>query len=383
MKEAYFWCYPWDLEDEGLDESLARLRGEIGVDAISVAAVNGPVHEFRPRMSVEARVFRAQAAANFQPTSKLYSGIQIRPVAAPWMKSRSAMARICEAASKSSLRVRGWVACCHHDSLAQRHPNAACVNAMGEVSHARLCPSHPEVREYLGSLVEDISAQFPIETIELDDASFGHGWPWYAQASFTPTESIRTLMQWCFCPACRQRAIDMGVDASSAMKRIRDRVDLALTTAGDDDESIEDTIGGDAGLRGYQSLREESVTSLVKALRSRVKNRLVVHVCGPRLLTGVNVSAMMEHCDGAICQFAGGRPIPSTEPGCKEIGVERWESAQLCYPPHAPNSAALVAAVHDCVRGGCQRVGFSNYGIVSDDCLEWVRQAIRYARREG
>jgi hypothetical protein len=382
MKEAFFWCYPWDLEDEGMGESLARLRGEIGVDAISIAAASGPIHELRPRLPAESRVFHSAAGVNFQPTAKFYSGIQLKPAVAHWMKSRNPIAKICEGATKERLRVRGWLSCCNSDSLAHRHPHAACVNAFGEVSQVRLCPAHPEVREYLAAVVEDLATQYPVETIELDEACFGRAWPWYAQASFAPTDALRTLMQWCFCPACRQRAGDLGVDAHAAMKGIQARLDRATKNAQDADESIEDIVGSDAHLKSYQTLREESITSLLKTLRARIRNRIVMHVCGSRLLTGMDIASLMEHCDALVCPFTGGKPAISIDLNSRKLAPERWEAHHACYPPLAPNSAALVAAVHESVSAGIERVGFSNYGFVSSDSLEWVRQAIRYARRE-
>ena len=87
--QTVFECFPWDLDLEGYDESLARLAGEIGVDAILVPAVHEGIRELRPRAAEGTRAFVCRAAAHFQPNAKLYSGLRIRPIAAAWMKTRN------------------------------------------------------------------------------------------------------------------------------------------------------------------------------------------------------------------------------------------------------------------------------------------------------
>src|SRR5262249_33730749 len=96
----YFYCYPWDLEDEGLEISLGRLAGEIGVDGITVAATETDIRMIRGRPLGGRRTFISPAGAHFQPDPAIHRGNRIRPIPASWMKSKNPLERIAKVAEK-------------------------------------------------------------------------------------------------------------------------------------------------------------------------------------------------------------------------------------------------------------------------------------------
>lgn len=61
----------------------------------------------------------------------------------------------------------------------------------------------------------------------------------------------------------------------------------------------------------------------------------------------------------------------------------RREAAFFCWPPMCKDGPALVSAVHEASQAGCLAVGFAHYGAAPLASLEWIRQAVRYARREA
>jgi hypothetical protein len=388
MKQAFFWCYPWDLEAEGTEAALARMAGDIGTDAVSVATTLYGVEQFRPRAPAGQQRFVHDAAAHFQPDGKLYTNTRIRPVAAGWMKSRNPLDKIARAAQKENLGLRAWTVCCHSSALAAKHPLASCVDVFGNPMGTWLCPANPEVREYLAALVEDLSRNYPLEAIELEAANFGDG-PHYHrhyQAGVAPGPVERVLLWWCFCPSCRQRAEGGGIEVESVVASVRGCLDRMFRLERPAYSSIEEALEADEHLAAYFRMRCEAVTSLLASLRRQTNVRLLVHVDSSAWDSGANIARLSEHCDGFVATAADyGSPAWSERVDrlVQATGTTgRVDLGLACCPPRVSDGPALVAATHRAAQSGYAGVGFCNYGLAPEPCLDWVRQAIRFARRE-
>ncbi|HWL94578.1 MAG TPA: hypothetical protein VNT79_13730 [Phycisphaerae bacterium] len=387
-----FHAHPADLEAEGLEGALSRLRGEIGMDGISVDAVAPARLVLRPRLVGSSRAPKAMpivsnaAAAWFQPASRHYVNTRLRPNVAAEIKSRNLLARMCEDAAAGGLTVRAIVDPLDNATLASRHESAACIDVFGRPHESRLCPSQPEVREFAAALVEDISANLDVEAIELANVEFGAGLyaehPPISGLPFGASEAA--LLGWCFCPACRQRAGEANVDADAAASEITQRI-AAITELRSSARAefaaivVENTV-----LRAYSGIRAATVTSLLKLIRGRCGKPLVVRVSYDPLQSGQDLAAIRVHCDGFI--WPGGRPeVCDRQSRVVEIagGPQRVDMEICCHPPHMWDGPAMVATVHEAALAGYAAVRFSDYGLVPAPCLEWVRQAIRFARRSA
>ncbi len=382
MNEAFIWCYPWDLEDEGLDASLGRIAGELGLDAVSVAATHGNVAEIRPRLDASSRSFLAPAGAAFQPDARHYGGTRIRPHAAAWLKSRNALAKIADAAERHRLGLRISIVCNDSPTLVQRHAHAACVNWLGDASDRWLCPSNPEVREYLSAMAEDLATNYPARTIELEAFAFSPRRLVRYEASWLPDDEIsRSLAAWCFCAACRQRARDGGIDVDKLVARIHSRFDAPIEPS--PDQTFADFAGQEPLAAAYEQLRIDTVSSLVATVRTRTKARLVLHLSPQARREAVRTTTVDAHCDGWVSAANTG-PYATGE--CASLSpavINRREAAFICLPPMCNDGPSLVSAVHEASQAGCAAVGFSHYGAAPEPCLDWIRQATRYARRES
>ncbi len=391
MTQYYFACYPWDIEEEGLEETMARMAGEIGVDAVSVAVVHHDVHELRPRGGEGKKVVVRAAAVHFQPTTALYAETPIKPNVASGLKSGDPLVRIVRAAEHERLGIRLDLSACWNPVIAQRYPMAACENIFGEKNGRWLCPSNPAVRAYITALAEDLAARCPSATVELSNADFGDGAGLgrFLDQGVQPTEVERVLWSWCFCPSCRQRAVDAGVDARSAGRAVRHRLESMLEMRlGREEPDFDALLANDRDLAAYQSMRIESVCSLARMVRSRVRGRLVVEVSAPVSSSGANIQCLRGCCDGLAFQAGSARQDPLAERvnapgGLRDAGgPEKVDLLHACCPPSVVDGDSLVRAVHEAAAGGFAGVGFLNFGLAPNACLEWVRRAIRYARRE-
>ncbi len=391
MTQTFFRCYPWDLEDEGHDRALGRLAGEIGVDGVSVAAVLDSLTEFRSREFEGPRTVTRRAAAHFQPSSGHYENTRLRPTAAAWMKSRNPLARIAESARKQSLKCRAWVVCCRNSHLASKQPLAACVDVFGDPIEARLCPSNPDVREYVAALVEDLSTNYSLDAIELEDFGFGVGVLSCGRSitgvDFGPIGGIGILRGWCFCPSCRQRAQEAGIDVQEVTAAVLDCLEPILRAEPITSATIGDVLGEQPCLAAYHHMRCEAVHTLVQMVRRRTDKPLWLHATTDSFGSGADPSILCECCDGLIvAPVDEAAPIPPdrVEQVVRSCGgPDRVEVGTFCYPPHVTDGPALVTLVRRAWQRGHAAIGFSNYGSAPEPCLDWVRQAIRFARRDA
>lgn len=391
MTQTFFWCYPWDLEDEGHGRALGRLAGEIGVDAISVGAVLDDLTEFRSREFKGARTITRRAAAHFQPSGKHYENTRLRPTAAGWMKTRNPLAKISDLAGQHSLKCRAWAVCCRNSHLAARQPLAACVDVFGDPIDARLCPSNPDVREYVAALVEDLSSNYPLDGIELDDLGFGGSERSHVRfntgVAFGSIGGIGILRDWCFCPSCRQRAQEADIDVQEVTAAVLECLGPILRGEPTGSATIGDALGERPCLGAYHDMRCETVRTLVQMVRKRTDKPLWLHAAVDRFRSGADPSILRECCDGLIVA-----PVDETAPilsdRVEEVvrscgGPDRIEVGTFCYPPHVTDGPALVTWVRQAWQRGHAAIGFSNYGAAPEPCLDWVRQAIRFARRDA
>ncbi|MCZ6699486.1 MAG: hypothetical protein O7D94_11190 [Planctomycetota bacterium] len=387
MPELYFCCHPWDVLEDGLEETLVRLAGEIGVDSLSVPAIHGRIEQFRPRY--QRPWIRREAAATFQPSSPHYGNTRIRPIPGAWMKTRNVFEQLTRACEKHRIAMRARVACCNGETTAARFRMATCVDVFGESSLTRLCPSNPDVREYVQGLIADLTENYEPASIELEGLDFGvgpfdsaecaRGIAWGRTAHF-----LRSL---CFCAACRQRASDAGVDADSVAHTVRDRLNCLFELGSIGFATPEALVEDNRELRSWTHLRRETVLSLLRSIRERSRSRLLTRYAGEALIRGAGPADLLEYCDALVCpppadhDASHGRGSRSST---GDFGDPRRIDVQVyCHPPHMPDGPTLVRTVQRLSQAGHPAIGFSSYGLAPKPCLDWVRQAIRYTRRES
>jgi hypothetical protein len=150
--------------------------------------------------------------------------------------------------------------------------------------------------------------------------------------------------------------------------------------------SIEEALEADEHLASYFKMRCEAVTSLLASLRRQTDVRLLVHWDSMACFSGADIASLSEHCDGFVATAADyGSPAWSQRVDrlVQATGTTgRIDLGLACCPPRLGDGPALVAATHRAAQSGYAGVGFCNYGLAPEPCLDWVRQAIRFARRE-
>ena len=382
-------CYPWDLDDEGIDEVLDRLQGEAGGTGITVAAMHPGVDILRPHAGVSPRRFRSAGDLQFQPDRQGYRSTRVRPAVAPWLRKRNPLTRLADACEQRGLSLRFWGLGNHAPATVAQDDAHAVKDVFGQVNPGWLCPTNLDVREYLREIARDLSEHYGIAGLEL----VGIGFPSRLALSepvigFEPGPTGRWLLNLCFCESCRQMAIRDGVDVEAAARRVLEYVEKMLAAGEPIDRPVEDLLTDEPVLAAYDRWRRDQVNSLVQVIRGACdKTKLIVHRRTCPLWTGLEESAIQASCDGQLVPFAD-REVdtlaPAIEAAVADVGsVERVEVGLEVTTPPCPDAATLVSAMKRAVECGVRTIRVANYGLIPWSRLDWLHQAGRYARREA
>ncbi len=379
--EFYFYCYPWDLEDEGIDIALTRLLGELRVEGVNVAAAYPGVTAFRPRQTYSPRTVRFSAGVAFQPDASRYASTHLRPITGGWIKSRNPLAKMVESAERHGLKLRLTVECCDNPPLAEKYPMVAGVNVFGEPMPDRLCPSHPDVQAYLAALIDDLSAHYRPHAIELRSADFGPGFCQCEDAA-PIFERARYCLSLCFCASCRRAATESGVDGDDAAEQARNVIDES--DAARDQWTVENLLNENRALAAYDQVRRQTVADLCAAIKRNARTSGIIAPIHDDPFRGQDAKVLSGILDGQVCQHSVAGPGDATVQSDTDVVLE---PARRHVRVHASrrmfrDGQHLFREVGRIVEQKVASIGFANYGLLPEPCLDWVPQAIRFAKRE-
>jgi hypothetical protein len=202
--------YPWDVVgDPGAAERIAGL----GVDTVSLAASYHTIRAFT-RWHPRHRVFTAEhAAAYYRIREPAWAGKRLRPAAPRWMQDPDSFGSALAALLSVGLEVNAWVVLTHNSHLGRAHPEFTVRNSYGDRYGYALCPSHPEVREYVSTVVTEVVEQYPVAAVELEACGwlgFEHNSHHEKTAGADLTRAEVQELSVCYCAACRPRLGDLA-----------------------------------------------------------------------------------------------------------------------------------------------------------------------------
>ncbi|MDR3514533.1 MAG: hypothetical protein P4M00_01870 [Azospirillaceae bacterium] len=390
------WTYPWDLQDLGCPAVLRELQTRAGVNGISMATSYHAGHFLQPRSPQRKVFFPEDGTIYFLPTAARWQDLKIQPKLADVIsEGGDVLASLIRQRDAGGLAVSCWTVCLHNTRLGLQHPAVVTRNAFGDPNPYNLCPSHPDVRAYVTTMVEDVTHRYKPDSVELESPGFMG----FAHEAHHEKDAVGLtaeddfLLSLCFCPACLARAAAAGVDGGRARLMVRRWLTEALEREVPQPRWPDFPAGGPAlfspwpEVQDYVLWRFEPVTSLVRDIRDRADPASRIHVIDLKdgWRDGCDIAAIGTVCDGAVlCAYnmepetVGALMIASR----KALGPDRYLGAglRLGYP-EMKDRDAVAARVQAAVAGGADGVNFYNYGLVPQARLDWVRHAIEGAAR--
>ncbi len=375
------WIYPWDLLDEGPDR-VARQIADAGLDALSCAVKYHSVEHLRTR-GKGPRFASATAALYFRPQRRFYEKSRIKPIVSPLCQDGDPLKEICSSAERVGLRVIAWTVFLHDSSLGRTHPEACMVSAFGDVYTSNLCPANPVVRQFVCSLVQDLS-RYPLTAIECESLHYGgvghyHG---HEKIGVPMDPAFSTLLGLCFCRSCQLEARKRGLFLAPLRSLVQKAV---LGYLSGDDRGAPTRALREPDLRAFFEIRIQIVSDLVAEARQVSQVPFSFILMGSPQDIGATVPSLRRSVDRfeILAYSADANWVAEVshrlmkQVGDGEKGVVGLQS----YHPASPDRKTLVRCAREVGMVGIRNVSLYHYGIMPPYCLDWVRDAASAHRR--
>lgn len=374
------YLYAWDLQEEGVGEVAARLRGA-GLETVSLATSYHAGRFLRPHAPQRKVYFPEDGTVYFSPDMSRYG--RLRPRVNGQVREFDALREL-ERHAPDLQRV-GWTVGLHNTPLGLEHPDLTARTAYGDPLFNSLCPSQPEVRDYLVALCVDLGANYDLTEVMVETPgwqAFRHGHH-HEFELVELSDRVETMLGMCFCDACRAGARGAGIDADGLAAATRRDLDRFFSTG----EAPPTDPGSADDWQAFHAWRADVVTGLVQqvraALRAAVGLAVIPTVQSPNSLCWVEGSALSR-----LAAAADRLEIPAYQHGpeaiARDISAVRRDAggaARLGYIlrptwPHLSSAAEVQEAVRSVVEAGAESVSFYNYGHMRLSSLDWIRDAL-------
>lgn len=386
------WTYPWDVLDLGIDAVVADIRDRAGLNGINLATSYHAGRFLQPRSPHRKSYFPEDGTIYFQPDPGLWADRAIVPKVADLIAEGDVLRDLIRQRDKTGLSVACWTVCLHNTRLGMLHPNACVRNAFGDPYYYSLCPSHPDVRRYVVTLVQDLTRNHRPDIVQLESPGFmgyGHGYHHEKDGVGLNAEDD-FLLSLCFCEACVFRASFGKVDARATQRTVRRWIEESLARA------VPAPRWPDLAQRGIDLFRDhpeveaflrwrfEPVTSLVTEIRAAADPAVAIEVIDDGWRAGCDLNALGKICDGVLlCTYdrspaAVGADVAAmrrTLPPQCHLGA----GMRLFYPEMS-SACDVVERTQAAVQAGATDLHYYNYGLVPAARLDWVRAAVDAVR---
>jgi len=407
------WAYPWDFQDEGVDEALARIA-DAGLNAVSVAVAYHNVRALCPHNPRRAVYHGEGGVIYFRPDATFFQDARLRPVESSLLAEGDPLSRICEAANKRGLKVHAWTVLHHNTRLGTAFPDCTIENAFGDRYPFGLCPAHPDVRAYTLGLVRSLAAREGLDTIELESLGYmgldhtGH----HSKQGLELDTLHRFLLSICFCEHCAARMEASGVAVAQAreavLKEMREVFAGRFTTRREIDAlgALTKVLGRE-NADGILAARDEVVLTLLEEIYWHIQGaggrvsgvgqtdtlpptpdlletqRLCLMVSGSPLATGalagVTLSLARQWTDRLLTQ-AFQRETTAIRKAVADVAVRRGSTPVFAglqsLAPFVRSGAELAERVSAALDAGAEGLQFYHYGLMPLSNLEWIRTAL-------
>jgi hypothetical protein len=291
---------------------------------------------------------------------------------------------------QGGLKVSCWTVCLHNTRLGMLHPGAVTRNAFGDPNYYNLCPSNPDARAYVCTLVEDMTHTYRPDLVELESPSFmGFAHEFHHEKDGVGlTAEDDFALSLCFCDSCLLRAAKAGIDAEAARRLVAQWIIDTCERETPQPRFPGFPAGGLETFRPFPALHEfllwrtEPVTSLIAEIRAQAHpdSRVVLIDLADGWLGGCDLEEIGKVCDGAILCVYGLAPKQGKaviNKGRVALGPEKILGAGFrIFYREVEGAEGLTNQVRACVEASANALNFYNYGLIPARRLDWIRTAV-------
>ncbi|MBT5875060.1 MAG: hypothetical protein HOH43_16700 [Candidatus Latescibacteria bacterium] len=383
MSYTTLWAYTWDLTYESTADTIAYLKQDVGLDALSVATSYHTYEMLCPHRSGPKFVWAPEAAVYFQPTLSHYENTPIKPNVSPTARVNDPLREIGNACVANGMGLTSWTVCLHNSYLASAYPQHAQVNAFGDVLPHAPCPSSPAVREYMTALLIDLTTNYPVTAIEVETLNFnGYSQGHYHEKIGLPIGALESfLFSLCFCDHCSDRAGTANIDAQRVRSSVAEYLDKFCLDGTPSEQSIEDHVAGNEELAEYVRMRAETVASLTRMVKGAVTVPVYYLLMGNYFGSGMDhheISRIVDRVEILAYSPDTDQVRESIRQTCNQgIAPENIHAGFGAYYPASPDEETLIATTEAALDEGVSGFSYYNYGIMPRQNLQWVKSAVK------
>lgn len=379
--DVYLGCYLWDLVHEDMDLALDRIQGETGVSGITVPCIAAPILQLRASGHIEPRVFESKGGAQFQPDTRHFGATRIKPTVADWLRKSDPIRKLPEACHARGLKLRIEAPMAYQPTVVAKHQRDTTRNIFGMHSEGWLCPNNPDVVEYCRGLIESVASLEGVEALVLSHACFGW-WngpnpPASMQLPFEMDAVARELMRLCFCESCQQRAKRDAFNIEAAARITLEELERSVAQPSTSARSFEQLTEQQEPLADFiawrRTRRDEFIETIVAA--SKQPKKILLNPVESPSATLAAVFELHEASKSIVEQCLRQVDHAHKQPSQIELSIP-------AFAGHCRAADQLVATLHQAAEAGLPSVTLQNYGMLPESRLEWVHQAVRFARRQ-
>jgi hypothetical protein len=278
-------------------------------------------------------------------------------------------------------------------------------NCFGDRYTYCLCPSQPPVRAYLRGVIQDLCIQFRPERIIQEAVGYLGLRHWVHHELFFADgdESLEMLLSLCFCPSCRQRAGEAGLDAGRLREQVAGWAEMLLHSERGSlppaftQSQVPSLLAELPDLAAFMAVRAGSVTGLVAGLHATARQQGAELDLIPASFHRPVSQAWVEGAQlGELQAVSDSLLIPAYFESAAQVAADLEWTAWLApesrlvaglnaCEPGLRSAAGLAAQAQACrtvssrpagrQETACQGIYYFNYGLLTPDRLAWVGQA--------
>lgn len=386
------WTYPWDVLDVGVDTALDELTVKAGVGGLSLATAYHAGRFLQPRSPRRSVYFPEDGTIYFDPDVNRYENLLIKPKVARLIQERGDVLRQLEhAREKRDFTLNSWTVCLHNTRIGMEYPQVTTVNAFGDRNYYNLCPSNPDARAYVTTLVADLTRRYALDSVELESPNFmGFAHEFHHEKDGVGlTAKDDFLLSLCFCDSCMARARAAGVDAEAARRTVRRWLEETLNRP----IPVQDPDFVARGVEGFSDTPEvyeflrwrfEPVTSLTREIREAAHPRTRVYflslLTSQSWLFGIDFEGVAQASDGVVvCAYDTRAPQVGLDIADARARIPQGKylaTGLRVFYPEVHDGDELRDKVQAAAGSGTDGFNFYNYGLIPPTRYDWVRQSL-------
>jgi hypothetical protein len=324
------------------------------------------------------------SVAYFQPDHKLYK-TPMRPQTASFVRTKNWLAMAGEHLEKHQLKMVSWVIGTHNTKLGLMYPEFAQHSVYGESLPHALSIGHDATREYLKGLCRDLSSNYPMSAILMEDfgwIGFPHGHTHERDLTgLAPLE--QQLMAICFNPQTVSKGEALGIDVSKVKEVVKGTLDAAFREAPNRPQGHPQTMAElearSPDLKSYNEFRQKLADSLV----AEIKTEVLKGTSCKLLSEEPYQRAIADYCDGFGTYYTYAQPPAKVLEIVKHAVAEipdSWKGSFYTYIQLGMGIPIDEQQLRDIVlaakQGGSDGPVFYNYSESPMRMLNWIKSAL-------